>query len=744
MFAILLRNSSAAEVEWHFGNIYALPETPQVIPLPANISTYDATTLDFFISADYEIRLFGDPVVMHGADDPITSVDVKVDLVHEEAVVLGNEHVVPDFVDGLALGDALGIELTSTFGEWDITAVRTSANLDIALQVPQFHLVSGQTRRLPILLKQTGPLPDLHELPITLSLVNRNSLDRNSTDIQVHLNITQLPSLTSLSRDQLYSLPALRQTYFTPHPSLSLLLPPLNVSAPNTLPILALHGAGVPLQSPFWPKALPRQERSWIVIPGGGSAWGYDWRGPSARDSFSALAALRRRLGGDEDAGAVVIGHSNGGQGAFYMASRYPDIFKAAMPAAAYQSAPLYVPNTYSHGGHFVDPSLEMILKASLVGGDNDVFFGNLVRSKVRVIHGGSDTNVPAYHSRTAVQVVKSWNREADIELLEVPGRDHWWDEVFTDPKRAEVLSRLVKEPVNNDIALKNFTMTVMWPHESGSMGGWRVLAVEVPGRLARVRVNNNSVISTTNVQMLSYTPLKGSTAPTSLLIDSQNVEIGETFVTYMFEKDDEGMWKPSSKTAPPSQTGPISRILVSNQPITIVAPKGDDACFSAAKRLSWVLYTYLSLDSRIVADAEALAELHAEADMQGSVIVLSQGSAWNEYGREVLRRQPSEFRFGTSGGSAAGEFELDGRRRFDERGTGLMFMHGSNHLFMHGTDADGLERVLRAFPVRTGTPNPEWTVIGKEAEVKSLGGILGAGFWDLDGKESPMMSWLA
>lgn len=141
------------------------------------------------------------------------------------------------------------------------------------------------------------------------------------------------------------------------------------------------------------------------------------------------------------------------------------------------------------------------------------------------------------------------------------------------------------------------------------------------------------------------------------------------------------------------------------------------------------MLYTYLGLDSRIVADAEALAELPAEADSRGSVIVLSQGSAWNEYGREVLRRQPSEFRFGTSDGSAGGEFELNGRRIFDERGTGLMFMHGANHLFMHGTDADGLERMLRAFPVRTGTPCPEWTVIGREADAKSLGGMLGAGY---------------
>ncbi|KIO15959.1 hypothetical protein M407DRAFT_86596 [Tulasnella calospora MUT 4182] len=400
------------------------------------------------------------------------------------------------------------------------------------------------------------------------------------------------------------------------------------------------------------------------------------------------------------------------------------------MPAAAYQSAPLYVPNTYAHGTHFVDPNLEMILKASLVGGDNDVFFGNLVRSTVRVVHGGSDTNVPVYHSRTAVQVVKSWDLDADIGLLEVPGRDHWWDEVFTDPERAEVLSSLVKKHGSETATPKDFTLTVMWPHESGSMGGWRVRAVETPGRLARVRVNNGTMISTANVQTISYTPPRGSPVPDSFMIDSQGLEVETPLVTYVFEKGDDGIWKLPSKIGAPSLTGPISRILLSDGPVTFVVPQ-DAACFSVAKRLSWALYTYLGLDSRIEADAEALAEEqqpNAELRSRGSVIVLSQGRVLNRYGRDVLRRQPSEFGFGTEG-SGAGEFVLAGRWKFEERGTGLMFMHSSDHLFMHGTDVEGLERAMRAFPVRTGTPCPEWLVIGRDAETKSFGGILGAGY---------------
>ena len=61
---------------------------------------------------------------------------------------------------------------------------------------------------------------------------------------------------------------------------------------------------------------------------------GLDWHGPSVQDTWSTVEALadiiqhRRdwhpwKLA--DDTRVVVSGHSNGGQGAWYLASRYPD-----------------------------------------------------------------------------------------------------------------------------------------------------------------------------------------------------------------------------------------------------------------------------------------------------------------------------------------------------------------------------------------------------------------------------------
>jgi pimeloyl-ACP methyl ester carboxylesterase len=235
-------------------------------------------------------------------------------------------------------------------------------------------------------------------------------------DCQVLLSIRQVPALESLSADELRHLDPLQQTYWAPHPSASLLLPPTNISSRPTqftTPVLALHGAGVSLHSEFWTNAIPKQKHSWVIVPGGGSAWGYDWQGPSLQDALAAVDTLRARYP-DMAPGLVVLGHSNGGQGTLHIASRFPDLVRSLLPAAAYQSAPLYVANAYAYGVHFSDPALMAILHASLAGTENDLFFGNLVRSRVTLVHGGADTNVPSYHSASTVQIIKSWQPSAD------------------------------------------------------------------------------------------------------------------------------------------------------------------------------------------------------------------------------------------------------------------------------------------------------------------------------------------
>ena len=63
---------------------------------------------------------------------------------------------------------------------------------------------------------------------------------------------------------------------------------------------------------------------------------------------------------------------------------------------------------------------------------------------------------------------------------------------------------------------------------------------------------------------------------------------------------------------------------------------------------------------------------------------------------------------------------------------SGLLFMHDTT-LFIHGTgieegNHEGFERAMRAFPLRTGVPDPEWLVLGPNMDKWSTGGILGAG----------------
>lgn len=50
------------------------------------------------------------------------------------------------------------------------------------------------------------------------------------------------------------------------------------------------------------------------------------------------------------------------------------------------------------------------------------------------------------------------------------------------------------------------------------------------------------------------------------------------------------------------------------------------------------------------------------------------------------------------------------------------------NMVMLQSTDAAGLERVARLFPIRTGIPVPDWLIIGPLADTQGAGGVMGAG----------------
>lgn len=151
MFVLLSRSTAATKNEkptWHIGNIYAMREVPQRISLPGDISTTSPTQFDLLISADYEIRLFGDPRVTAQSDSPVTKVAVRLALGSENGeeprIQLGEDHIAPDFEGGWAVGDAVGVEVTSHGGDWTVMEVKS---LDPVRNIPSSG--SNSTNTIP-------------------------------------------------------------------------------------------------------------------------------------------------------------------------------------------------------------------------------------------------------------------------------------------------------------------------------------------------------------------------------------------------------------------------------------------------------------------------------------------------------------------------------------------------------------------------------------------------------------------
>jgi len=131
-----VRPSELAEVEsiprWYTGNIYAMTAAPpQSVDFPVAPSTSGPTTYDLFVSGDYEIRLFGDPVAVRNSQVPKLQITVEAQIEERQPTLVLEEshHVVPDFVDGWAFGDALGVGLRSVDEWWTVKRVSLTPGL---------------------------------------------------------------------------------------------------------------------------------------------------------------------------------------------------------------------------------------------------------------------------------------------------------------------------------------------------------------------------------------------------------------------------------------------------------------------------------------------------------------------------------------------------------------------------------------------------------------------------------------
>ena len=120
-----------------------MPNMPnQIVPYPGEVAIDQTTVFDLFVSGDFEIRLFGDPLIVEGQHIPIQRLKFQLGFLSTSGplpVILEQQlNVMPDFVDGriFSVTQAFGIGLKSTSGWWCTDTVVSPTNQVCLVQVP--------------------------------------------------------------------------------------------------------------------------------------------------------------------------------------------------------------------------------------------------------------------------------------------------------------------------------------------------------------------------------------------------------------------------------------------------------------------------------------------------------------------------------------------------------------------------------------------------------------------------------
>ncbi|KAH9079250.1 hypothetical protein EDB83DRAFT_2513796 [Lactarius deliciosus] len=728
--------------EWYSGNIYEVDHAPShLVRFPTVPSPVSPTVYYLYISGDYEIRLFGDPRDT-GSEVPALNISVNVCL-DSPTVAMRREasrDVVPDFVDGFAFGDALGIGLRClSTSSWTVTALSPSpesrqAGITLSL-LRETLFVMGQTRVLPVRIAQSRVFSG-----DTLSFDVHATSGESSLVLPVQVYICQLDSYSMADTT------AIKAAYFSPDtaPLGFITLPPKNLNALHQVPgppIMALHGAGVNIfKQPFWVDAIPRQEWSWVILPEGRSPWGLDWHGPSADDAWGTVSALDVILKtcSRRNAWAIapekVVNH--------WPLKRRTRHRITVIPAAGYIKAQAYVPLTQSRSAHFIDPFLRAILECSFTPDDNDLFLSNLVDTPTLAIHGGADKNVPTWHSREAVSILKTWATDAIVDYREDQGNGHWYPSVFRNAQVKAFLDSVLAEKRDPPRRSTTFTLTAAVPADTGSLHGWRILNLLSPGRLARLTVETVDgvvVVRTSNVRRFSI-DVGSARRPTT---GYQRMHYNRPRRAWLTALIPEWLWQIIATGESPAweaqrSTSPYT-ILRSSGPLKIVVSGGGNSGheMSVARRLVHDLGVYYKLDADIVLETDVMVPSPSPGRRtlgesgSGNIVVI--GSPSGRYIRQCLEKGKTAFSIADRQ-KGPSVLQLRGET-LNDPSQGIMFTHphesspSSTMLFIIAHDRSGLERAARLFPTRTGLALADWMVIGKRADEVGASGIQKAGY---------------
>lgn len=839
--ATFLRNATASHgpsgkdaIEWHTGDWYSYVAdfakedmTAPELPISHHLVHLNQGSYKLLVRSQYEIRIFGDPRNDGGAESPKKTISIDIagrslqnarqeDLlaVHTDPHHSNVPHVVGGWIAGWGLSFAIrNVDPDATYIVDSIALV--DSNTRLAVELPnRLTIIPTQTVMVPVKIRQSSPLDSaIAYLDLSIVLFKSTDSGRSTITKNVRIPLIQKPAFwnASSSDDDHH---AYMYSYLSDDGTVQMAAatPPRRTAASiapgQSLPplILTLHGAGVDIRDLFFSNSIRRQEENWVILPTGRTPWGYDWQLASLEAADAAVSAFHTHLYGlpttmtDVEKQAwqfdheklFVMGHSNGGQGAWYRLSRYPDRAIGGMVGSAYTKVSDYVSFAWKVGRHYADPALQGILHSGVTMFENDLFASNLVGLDLLVKFGSADANVPPWNPQDMAMVVDGWNQRSGlvgkVKISEVAGQPHWWDTFFSEDDVQAAIDAACLSSRNANYKMpaapQNFTLTVFNPAEAGSKGGWRISEVETPGRLAKLEVNYVAQHNGTNTDYFDVVaknarrfeldlevlrrPSNGAT-PFASLGNATTLRFrlnGLTLPTVVISNTDRlhfarslgGEWKIATNDISTAVTqtarpiGPLLRIVTSRGPMLLVIPtqgrKAEVAAWTRiARRFAADLLLYAAINSQIIGDVD-FASAAPNDSWKHSNIVTFGGPDVNTFTRSTFDNWPKKSPIQFPSPRTSAQFDIQDRS-FYEHGTAMLtlaphptYTQGMT-LVVHGIGVEGIARAARLLPTRTGTMLPEWIVVDATAEWMGEGGVQAAGWYDRAWGWSEKMSYV-
>ena len=480
---------------------------------------------------------------------------------------------------------------------------------------------------------------------------------------------------------------------------------------------------------------------AWVVFPTGMSPWsGDDWHVWGLADVSAAVSAIPDWIGSMQWTGPgvdierwIVTGHSNGGQGSWFISSHQPDKVVATAAVSGYSSIQNYVPYTMWREA---SPLVDSVIQNSLSGYRHELMMENLKGISVYQQHGAEDDNVPAYHSRLISSLL--FESGSPSQYVELSERGHWFEGVMTTRAlRAFYTAVLRSETFERQIP-RDFEFIIPNSGDVGSRAGIFVDQLQSPDICGRLSVHRNTEnhiwhIRTSNIHRMHFRlHASGAQQAKALSIDETLIQIpsgfgegdelalvrcGEKWVVY-----DNHSWKVLSARFG-RQRGCLDAILRTHTSFKVQICS--DQAFEAGLQVSRNLTQYFGADSQIEDPEE-----ESDTSEVGNVIALF-------IGKTITPSRLSNFpiQMGPDGIQFRRPHTTMVKRIPFQPGLGAAFLrplpNENLELVLWGCDEVGLQQAVRMVPTLTGTGQPDFIILGNNARWKGQAGALALGFFD-------------